>query len=152
MPDEHILVFAPGRERLAIWCCVRPSRGACALDLAAWQCDPENQSLSTSTMSQVPSTTSTSSTNFETFIAAAALKEYKKKTKKDIASHPLTAELKSCQSTDAILAILRAQVQVFDKSQTADEKLTKWLDPTVNVLYAFSAILGDAAGLVIAGV
>jgi hypothetical protein len=96
-------------------------------------------------MPQVPST---SSTNFETLIAAT-LEEYKKKTKKDIASHPLAAELKSCESPGAILAILRAQVQTFDKSQSADEKLTKWLDPTVNVLYAFSAILGDAVGLVI---
>ena len=63
-----------------------------------------SQSLSTSTRSQIPST-STSSTNFETIIAAA-LEEYKKKTKKDIASHPLAAELKACQYTDAILAIL----------------------------------------------
>jgi hypothetical protein len=91
------------------------------------------------------------STNFETIIAAA-LEEYKRKTKQDIASHPLAAELKSCESTSAILAILRAQVQTFDKSQCADEKLTKWLDPTVNVLYAFSAILGDAVGLVTARV
>ena len=96
-------------------------------------------------MSQVPST---SSANFSTIITAA-LEEYKRKTKKDIASHPLAAELNSCQSTDAILAILRAQVQTFDKSQSPDEKLTKWLDPTVNVLYAFSAILGDAVSLVI---
>ena len=96
-------------------------------------------------MSQVPST---SSANFSTIIAAA-LEEYKRKTKKDITSHPLAAELNSCQSTDAILVILRAQVQTFDESQSADEKLTKWLDPTVNVLYAFSAILGDAVGLVI---
>jgi hypothetical protein len=83
---------------------------------------------------------------------AAALEEYKTKTKKDIASHPLATELKSCESTDAILTILRAQVQTFDKSQSADEKLTKWLDPTVNVLHAFSATLGDAVGLVIPGV
>ena len=89
----------------------------------------------------------TPSPNFETIIAAG-LEEYKRKTKKDIASHPLAVELRSCESTDAILAILRAQVQTFDKSQSADEKLTKWLDPTVNVLYAFSAILGDAVGLV----
>ena len=104
-----------------------------------------SQSPSTRTMPQLPST---SSTNFVTLIEAA-LEEYKKKTKKDIASHPLAAELKSCESTGAILAILRAQVQTFDKSQSVDEKLTKWLDPTVNVLYAFSAILGDAVGLVI---
>jgi hypothetical protein len=99
-------------------------------------------------MSQVPSA-ATSSTSFAT-ILSAALEEYKKKTKKDIASHPLAAQLKSCDSPSAILAVLRAQVQASDKSQAADERLTKWLDPTVNVLYAFSAILGDAVGLVIA--
>ena len=99
-------------------------------------------------MSQIPSTTA-SSPSFET-IFKEALKEYEKKTKKDIASHPLAAQLKSCESPSAIVAVLRAQVQASDKSQSADERLTKWLDPTVNVLYAFSAILGDAVALVIA--
>ncbi|KAI9461935.1 hypothetical protein BJY52DRAFT_165874 [Lactarius psammicola] len=100
-------------------------------------------------MSQVPSTStsSTSSTNFET-IFTAALKEYKKQTKKDIASHPLATQLQSCNSPGAILAVLRTQVQAFDQSQSADEKLTKWLDPTVNVLYAFSAVLGNGVGLI----
>lgn len=102
-------------------------------------------------MSQVPSTTSTSSTSFEK-VLTAALEEYKKKTKKDIASHPLATQLKSCDSPSAVLAVLQAQIQASDKSQSADEKLTKWLDPTVNVVYAFSAILGDAVGLVIARV
>lgn len=102
-------------------------------------------------MSQVPSTTSTSSTSFEK-VLTAALEEYKKKTKKDIASHPLATQLKSCDSPSAILAVLQAQIRASDKSQSADEKLTKWLDPTVNVVYAFSAILGDAVGLVIARV
>ena len=99
-------------------------------------------------MSQV-SYTAASSTNFET-IFAAALDEYQRQTKKNIASHPLATQLESCESPSAILAVLRAQVQIFDKSQDADEKLTKWLDPTVNVLYTFSAILGNAVGLVIA--
>ncbi len=98
-------------------------------------------------MSQVPST-ATSSTNFET-IFTAALEAYKNQTKRDIASHPLAAQLKSCDSPGTILAVLRAQVQAFDQSQSADEKLIKWLDPTVNVLYAFSAILGNGVGLVI---
>ena len=102
---------------------------------------------SANTMSQIPSN-SASSMSFET-IFNAALEDYEKKTKKDIASHPLGAQLKSCDSPSAILAVLRAQVQESDKSQTVDERLTKWLDPTVNVLYAFSSILGDAVGLVI---
>ena len=137
----------------------RRTRGvlACALDPCAQACDSlvvslnHSQSLSAITMSQVPSTAATPPPNFSTIIAAA-LEEYKKKTKKDIAAHPLATQLKSCESPSAILALLRAQVQASDESQSADEKLTKWLDPTVNVLYAFSAILGDAVGLVLARV
>jgi hypothetical protein len=99
-------------------------------------------------MSRAPSTSgSTSSTNFET-IFSDALKAYKRQTKKDIASHPLTAQLKSCDSASAILAILRNQVQTFDETQSADERWTKWLDPTVNVLFAFSATLGNGVGVV----
>ncbi|KAH9177295.1 hypothetical protein EDB89DRAFT_1533657 [Lactarius sanguifluus] len=100
-------------------------------------------------MSQIPSTvtsTATSYTNFDT-IFTAALEAYEKQTKKDTTSHPLATQLQSCDSPSAILSILRAQVQVFDQSQIANEKLTKWLDPTVNVLYAFSAILGEGVGL-----
>jgi hypothetical protein len=93
-------------------------------------------------MSQIPST-ATSSTSFETIIAAA-LEEYNKKTKTDLASHPLAAQLKSyeLECPSAILAILRAQVQTFDKSQSADERLTKWLDPTVNVFFFFFFFFG----------
>ena len=97
-------------------------------------------------MAQVPST-STLSTNFEN-IFFDALKAYKKQTKKDIASHPLATQLKSCDSSGAIIAILRTQVQSFDQSQGADERWTKWLDPTINVLFAFSVTLGNSVGVV----
>ncbi|KAH9061892.1 hypothetical protein EDB87DRAFT_1576225 [Lactarius vividus] len=98
-----------------------------------------------SNMSQVPSI-ATSSTIFET-IFRTALEAHKERTNKDIASHPLAVQLQSCDSPNAILAILRAQVQAFDQSQSANEKLTRWLEPTVNVLYAFSGILGGGVGL-----
>ncbi|KAI9432763.1 hypothetical protein H4582DRAFT_2061576 [Lactarius indigo] len=96
-------------------------------------------------MSQVPSTP-TSSMDFGR-IFEAALEAYNKQTKKDIASHPLATQLQTCDSPSAILAILRAQVQAFDRSQSADEGLTKWLDPTVNILFAFSATLSEGVGL-----
>jgi hypothetical protein len=92
--------------------------------------------------------TATTSTNFDT-IFRVALEAYKKQTKKDITSHPLAAQLKSCDTPRAILDVLRAQVQVFDQARSSDdEKLTKWLDPTVNVLFAFSATLNSVVGLV----
>jgi hypothetical protein len=97
-------------------------------------------------MAQVPSA-SASSTNFES-IFSAALNVYNKQTKKDIAAHPLATEIESCDSSSAIIAILRTQIQTFDQSQGADEKWTKWLDPTVHVLFAFSATLGSGVGVV----
>ena len=93
-------------------------------------------------MSQVPPTI-TASPNFET-IFTAALEAYKKRTKKDITSHPLATQFQSCDSSSAILAVLQSQVQIFDQSQSADEKWTKWLDPTVNVISAFSGFLNVA--------
>jgi hypothetical protein len=82
---------------------------------------------------------------FET-IFAAALEEYKKQTKKDIASHPLAAQLNSCDSPNAVLTVLKSQVQTFDSSESANERWTKLLDPTVNVLYAFSGFISNIAG------
>ena len=57
-------------------------------------------------------------------------------------AHPLAGELRICNSPSAILAVPGGQVQAFgDSSQDGDENLTEWLDPTINVMYAFSAIL-----------
>ncbi|KAH9055254.1 hypothetical protein EDB87DRAFT_1834354 [Lactarius vividus] len=73
---------------------------------------------------------------------------YQKHTKKDLLSHPLAARLHRCDSPSAVLTVLQDQVQEFEQSRSVDERLTKWLDPTVNVLYAFSAMLGEGVGLV----
>jgi hypothetical protein len=78
----------------------------------------------------------------------AALEAYKCKTKRDLASHPLLPTLQSCDSPDAILAVLREQIPAFSQSQNGDDALTKWVTPTVNVLYAFSSTLGQGVGLV----
>ncbi|KAI9430837.1 hypothetical protein H4582DRAFT_2014248 [Lactarius indigo] len=97
-------------------------------------------------MSRVPPTAA-SSTKFET-IFTAALKSYKQQTKRDLTSHPLATRLQSCDSPSAILSMLQAQLQTFDRSQAANERWTKWLDPTVNVLYAFSVTIGNGVGLI----
>ena len=97
-------------------------------------------------MSTSPST-STSQSNF-VYIFNAALKSYQRRTKKDLASHPLLPSLQSCDSAEAILTVLRDQIPAFSQSQNGDDGLTKWVAPTVNVLYAFSATLGQGVGLV----
>jgi hypothetical protein len=80
-----------------------------------------------------------------------ALAAYKKKTGKDIISDPLLRRLESCDSPDTVLAVLREQVPGFDQiggSNEANDTPTKWLKPTVNVLYIFSSTIGSAASLV----
>ena len=98
-------------------------------------------------MSNIPSQ-STSRSKFDA-IFNAALRSYKKKTGNDITSHPIATELQSCNSSDAVLAILRRQISMPDQSQNSDEELANCLIPTVNVLYTLSNTLGEAVGLVI---
>ena len=91
--------------------------------------------------------TPASSPNFQ-LILSNALKAYEKHTKCDLLAHPLAAQLQACDSPTAILAIIHQQVQGLHQSQRADERLTKWLNPTITVLHAFSATLGQGIGLV----
>jgi hypothetical protein len=97
-------------------------------------------------MSTEPST-STSHSNFAS-IFNAALEAYKNKTKKDLTSHPLLPNLQSCESPEAVLTVLREQIPAFTQSQNSDDGLTKWVAPTVNVMYSFSATLGQGVGMV----
>ena len=76
------------------------------------------------------------------------MKSYQKQTQQDLLAHPLASQLRDCDSTDAILAILQDQVRHFDESHSGDERLTKWLSPTVNVLNAFSATISGGVSLV----
>ncbi|KAH8986424.1 hypothetical protein EDB86DRAFT_2249606 [Lactarius hatsudake] len=78
----------------------------------------------------------------------AALKSYQKQTNKDLIAHPLASQLQSCDSTSAILAVLLDQVREFDQARSDNERLIKWLIPTVNVLYAFSTTVSEGVGLV----
>ena len=93
------------------------------------------------------STSSASDLRFQS-IFHAALQSYQKQTKTDLLAHPLASQLKSCDSNAAILAVLQEQVREFDKCNSGDERLTKWLGPTVNVLCAFSAAVSGGVGLV----
>jgi hypothetical protein len=100
-----------------------------------------------STSTSTSTSTATSSTNFQ-LIFNNALKEYEKRTKNDLLAHPLAAELQDCNSPSAILAVLHQQVQGLDQSPSSDDRWTKWLDPTVNVLHTLSDTLAEGVSLV----
>jgi len=72
-----------------------------------------------------------------------ALEEYKKETGKDLTSHPLAVEINGCDSPQAILTLLEGKASELQKSRNRDERLIKWLNPTVKILIALSATLGE---------
>jgi hypothetical protein len=87
--------------------------------------------------------TSTSS-NFK-LIFDNGLKDYKKRTQKDLLTHPLADRLEACDSASSILTVLQEKVRELNQSQRSNEK---WLDPIVNVLHAFSGTLKEGVGSV----
>jgi hypothetical protein len=91
--------------------------------------------------------TTDSSSNYQ-IIFDNALKVYETKTGKDLKSDPMLRTLETCNSPDAVLALLRRQTPGVDQSGSSDERLTNWVNPVVNVLYNFSATIGGAVGLV----
>ncbi|KAH8995230.1 hypothetical protein EDB86DRAFT_1183432 [Lactarius hatsudake] len=98
---------------------------------------------SSSTMSS-PSQTISPPSNLKLMLDVA-LDEYKKKTGDDLFAHWLADELQTCESVDAVLDILRDQAKAFGRS--GNQKLMKWIDPLVHVLYTFSGALGDGVSL-----
>jgi hypothetical protein len=88
-----------------------------------------------------------SSSNFQLTINNA-LDTYKKRTKKDLITHPLAASLQACDTPAAILTIIREQIDGLEQPRSNGERWSKWLDPTVNVLFAFSTTIGAGVGLV----
>jgi hypothetical protein len=106
-----------------------------------------NNLLACVVMSHSHPITATSSSNFQ-LIFNNALKAYEKRTRKDLLAHPLATELQTCNSPSAILAVLHRQVQGHDQSRSSDDRWTKWLDPTANVLYTLSETLGEGVSLV----
>jgi hypothetical protein len=88
-----------------------------------------------------------SSSNFQSMFNAA-LEAYEKATKSKHLTHPLAAQLQSCDSPTAILSLLKNLIQESDRRSSTDKRLRTWLDPTVNVLYTFSATIGGGIGLV----
>ncbi|KAH9995663.1 hypothetical protein BJV74DRAFT_987099 [Russula compacta] len=81
----------------------------------------------------------------------AALREYSQKTGKDIPTHPLTARILRCDSSDAVLAVLQEHAHAFSQYRNGDWKtqLMRRLKPTVEILIGLSnsGVFGQVVGL-----
>lgn len=94
--------------------------------------------------------TSISASDFQV-VFNTALVDYARQTGNDIATHPLAAKLKYCDSPDSILAVLHEQAKAFDQFRKGDWKVEvmRRLKPTVHVVLALSAgVFGEGVGLV----
>ena len=94
-----------------------------------------------------PANSTPSSSNFQ-LIFNSAVEAYEKRTKRNLLAHPLALQLQKCDSPASIFAVLQSQVDDLEQARKGDERLTKWLGPTINVLIAFSDTLGEGVSLV----
>ena len=99
--------------------------------------------MSSPTAYQTPST----STNLKS-ILDAALSEYKKKTGTGLLEHPLSEEVRRCDSIGAISALLQGQAREFQQFKDGDQRLMKRINPMVDILSTFSETLGRVASTV----
>ena len=97
--------------------------------------------------STVQATSSTSSTSNIQLITDA-LADYANITGIDLSNNPFAAAIERANSPGAILELLQEREKAFKDYREGDRKLIGCLSPAVNVIQAFSGILGEAVSLV----
>ena len=78
----------------------------------------------------------------------AALDSYARQTGINLINHPSAEKLQSCHSPDDFLQILSERESAFKDYRDKYRNLIDHLRPVVKIVHAFSAVLGEAAGLV----
>ncbi|KAI0290399.1 hypothetical protein B0F90DRAFT_1671992, partial [Multifurca ochricompacta] len=85
-------------------------------------------------------TTTISSANFRLILDA--LDDYAKQTES------ISQKEEKCDSSDAVLDLLKVKAKEFKDYRDGNRKLIDWLNPVVKVVHAFSGFLGEAVSLV----
>jgi hypothetical protein len=81
-------------------------------------------------------------------IIDAALADYTKVTGIDLSENPFAATIEHLNSPDAVLELLQERQNAFKEYRDGNQRLISYLRPAVNVIQAFSSILGEVASLV----
>ncbi|KAN0130291.1 hypothetical protein V8E53_011914 [Lactarius tabidus] len=87
------------------------------------------------------------SSNFQVNLPCC-LESLEKRTTRDLLAHPLASQLQTCDSPGSILSAIKAKRTTWIEFDKVTKDWTKRLSTTVNVLLAFSAILGEGISLV----
>ena len=77
-----------------------------------------------------------------------ALADYYKMTGIDLSNNPFAAALEQSNSPETILQLLQGRERAFKEYRDGNRGLINRLSPAVEVLQAFSGILGEAVSLV----
>ena len=90
----------------------------------------------------------TSATSHIRLIIDDALADYSKSTGIDLSNNPFLVALEQSNSPEAILQLLQEREKALNDYRDDDRRLIKCIRPAVNVLQAFSGIMGEAASTV----
>jgi hypothetical protein len=93
------------------------------------------------------SSAATSAVKFQS-ILNAAFESYAKQTGIDLSKHPSADKLQNCHSTEDVIQLLLERETAFDNYRDKYRKLIDCFRPIVQVVHAFSRVLGEAADLV----
>jgi fungal STAND N-terminal Goodbye domain len=97
--------------------------------------------------STVQATSSTSPTSNIQLITDA-LVNYSRTTGIDLSKNPFAAAIEQANSPGAILELLQEREKAFKDYREGNRRLINCLSPAVNVIQAFSGVLGEAVSLV----
>ena len=81
-------------------------------------------------------------------ILDAALADYVKQTDIDPTKHPLINQIEACHTPDDVLKLLEEKANKFKDYRDGNRNLIDCIKPVVNVIHAFSGVLGEVANLV----
>ena len=99
-------------------------------------------------MSSAEQATSSTSSTSNIRLITDAFEKYVKITGIDLSKNPFATALEQSDSPEAILELLQEREKAFKEYREGSPRLINGLSPVVNVLQAFSGILGEAVGLV----
>jgi hypothetical protein len=92
------------------------------------------------------STEATTPSNFQLIVEAFA--DYAKLTGIDLSKSSFAEKLESSNSPHSTLEMLQERENAFKEYRNQNRRLINSITPTVEVLHAFSAVLGEAVSLV----
>jgi hypothetical protein len=84
--------------------------------------------------------------NLQSILDAAD--KYARQTGINLKDNPFTDKVKGCDSPSAVLVLLQENLKAFKDYRDKDRRFIESVSPVVQVVHAFSGILGEAAGMV----